>query len=229
MRLLSRVPVLTLLLVSSPALADEPPPPPPPPPPPGTASATGAGIGLVLGVRAGYTVPFGALDDKSKDIRESVPGGFPIVADIGIRPFGQYLGVYSQVSPMLVSNCYSGVSCSALLVRAGITAEWHLAPRSWLDPYIGYSFGYEYLGLSASKSGMTAKGSAESIEFAGITLGATMRLFGSQFRLGPYATMSFSKTIREDVAATGMSGSSTDVPGGMHQWLSFGARGSFDL
>ncbi len=97
--------------------------------------------GIVFGVRGGWGLPSGdiAPGERLKDLADSK---LPLWLEVGYRFNGHVRAqVYFELAPMsLASPCPSGAACSAFDVRTGISLHLHPAPRSWLDPWLGFGW-----------------------------------------------------------------------------------------
>src|SRR5262245_12481435 len=93
--------------------------------------------GFELGVRTGYALPFGKMDDQSTDVRETISGQIPVWLDVGYRVTPNLvLAAYGQLGIGLFKNdCPSGASCSAKDWRFGLAARYHIQPAEKLDPW----------------------------------------------------------------------------------------------
>jgi hypothetical protein len=177
-----------------------------------------------LGLRLGYALPMGNADEGDK-LGDTVSGQIPIWIDAGYMVTPNILvGLYGQYGFASIKNCPSGVSCSAHDLRIGIQGQFHIMPTGSADPWLGLGVGYESLGGSVSAGGLSADFSATGFEFANLQGGADFKI-ADAFAVGPF--LSFSLGQYSSQSANGTS-SSIDKKA-MHEWLTFGVKGTFGL
>jgi hypothetical protein len=205
---------------AAPASAPEAPPKPPPLPEEPRIS------GFQLGLRVGYVR---ALDASSGNaLTYQTPALLPIVLDAGYRTSAHvYLGVTGQLALAARTDCSGATdTCSAKEYRLGGTFQYHFSPLRTFDPWFGIGSGYEVLHKSGpgadhlTRTGFVLFDAQLGGDFA---LGQGPR----PPRLGPYVGL-----------AMGAIGSESGVQYGLpvdrspthdHQWVTIGARGTFDL
>ncbi|WP_394844747.1 hypothetical protein LZC95_47840 [Pendulispora brunnea] len=181
-------------------------------------------VGLEIGLRTGFALPFGQIADRAPDISEYVTGQVPFWLDAGYRIIPElYVGGYAQYGIGITKNCPSGISCSANDVRLGINVQYHPTPLQVTDPWIGLGFGYEVFNLSQSTTrGESADASAKGWEFANFQTGVDFRA-SPNFRIGPFVSFSLDQTATISQGSL----SSSDFDKALHMWLFFGLRGAF--
>jgi hypothetical protein len=208
-----------------------------------TALADPTASGIEVGLRTGYSIPLGNLDggvgngaaaDKLSDL---VSGRIPIWIDAGYRinpniyvgAFFQY-GIASVASNALGGACSGSVSCSAHDIQIGAMFAYHLMPDQTIDPWAGIGIGYESLSGSGSVNGQNAGGESFSgFQFANIQLGADYKVMPN-LGVGPFA--SFSLGQYGSASSTDAAGNSTSISNfntSLHEWLTFGIRGVYDI
>jgi len=212
--------------------------------------------GLALGLRVGYAIPMGkagaipsqtGATNTSKDgLSDTITGMVPLWFDVGYRLNPSlYLGAFFQYGFAFVkedngNGCGQGFSCSAHDISFGANLHYHILPDATFDPWVGAGFGYEF--LTASSSGSASLG-AQTLTFDGST---TLKGFqflvleaGGDFKatpalavgpfvnfaLGKYTTYSSSVTV--NTTSQDRSGDVQDS--GLHEWLTFGLRGQYNL
>lgn len=195
---------------------------------------------FVIGARLGYGI---AMGDAQKDAKMSdgISGQVPIWLDLGymVTPnimvglYGQYgFGILgSQLSDACDAN---GLSCSAHVLRFGVQGQYHLSPAEKLDPWFGVGLGYEMgtMSMSGTVLGNKIDGSAtyKGFEFLNLQGGADYKL-SPAFGIGPFLSFSLGQYSSTSTSgSTGGAATSGDISDKtMHEWLTFGVRGSFTL
>jgi hypothetical protein len=214
----------------------DPPASPEPSAPPAPA-APSSDQGVSFGLRAGWSIPIGALE-KNDSMRSNFSGMVPLWLDAGYRLSKHlYLGAYVQWGPVFVSDqvCRGNLSCSASDLRFGINAHWHfkwvIAGGSWagrFDPWIGIGSGYESATVYLSTPlGARSSETKYGFEYGNFQLGADYQ--GSEWRLGAFASLSvaeYARLSRDE--PNGSSAYAIEHPTA-HLWLSFGVRFQYDL
>jgi outer membrane protein W len=212
--------------------------------------------GLALGLRVGYAIPMGkagavpsqtgAANTRKDGLPDTVTGMVPLWFDVGYRlnP-ALYLGAFFQygfafVNKDNVTGCDQGISCSAHDISFGANLHYHILPDAPFDPWLGVGFGYEFLTGSESGSvvlggqnitidgSTTLKGFQFLVLEAGGDFKATPALAVGpfvNFALGKYATYSSSVTL----SSTSQDRSGDVQDSGLHEWLTFGLRGQYNL
>lgn len=197
------------------------------------ASATaGAEPGkFVLGLRLGYALPMGSAA-KNQKMSDSISGMIPIWLDVGYMVTPNIMvGIYGQYGLISMADkaCPSGADCSASDLRFGVQGQYHLSPSENLDPWFGLGIGYESASWKASAGGQEMKTTYSGLEFLNLQGGADFKL-SPAFGLGPFVSFSMGQYSSASVTLPGLgevSGSITDKA--MHEWLTLGVRGAFNL
>jgi opacity protein-like surface antigen len=192
--------------------------------------------GLELGARLGYALPFGKVADMQKgNLSDGITGQVPLILDIGYRINPNfYVGGYGQFGYGLVNSdscpSASGVSCSAQSYRIGVNVHYHIMPDQAFDPWVGIGTGYEWLHVSESKGSDSAGATVRGFEIVNLQLGGDYHL-ARNATIGPFASFSIGQYSNASSSRNG-----TDVPGdtsiqntALHEWLTLGVRGRFDL
>jgi outer membrane protein W len=199
-----------------------------------TKATSKKGPGFELGARLGFALPFGkTMDDASKDMSDAVTGTIPIMLDAGYRITPNwYVGGYGQFGYGIVNSdaCPSGESCGIQSYRIGANVHYHIMPDQTFDPWIGVGTGYEWLHVSESKGSNSRTGTLGGFELVNLQLGGDYQL-SPNASIGPFASFSIGQYANASTAVNG-----TDAPGStsiektaLHEWLTFGFRGSFNL
>jgi len=174
-----------------------------------------------LGLRLGYAIPLGDLGEGAK-MSDGISGQIPIWLDAGYMVTPNILiGLYGQYGFVQTKDCSS---CSAHDIRFGLQGQYHVSPAESVDPWLGVGFGYEVLGFSQTVRGVESSGSFKGFEFLNLQGGADFKV-ADAFTVGPFLSFSlgqYSKVSSGDFSA--------DIEQtALHQWLTFGAKGTFGL
>ncbi len=202
-------------------------------PPPGPTET-----GINLSGRLGYGFPGGDIvtDFPTAD---AVDSKVPIWLELQLR-FNRSLwgGLYLELAPAMVDSryCVPGLSCSASDVRFGVDLQFHFAPYSGVDPWLGIGLGAEFLNATLDEEvspGLFVQTdrSWSGLEFplleAGLDLAVTPR-----FTLGPFVALSISQFTGYSVQPAGdvtTSGSISSADRAVHTWLQLGVKGTIKL
>jgi len=213
--------------------------------------------GLAFGLRVGYAIPMGkagaipaqagGVTDTSQDsLHDAVKGMVPLWLDVGYRVNpAVYVGAFFQYGFGIVnkdnaSACNQGLSCSAHDIAFGANVHYHILPDAQFDPWVGAGLGYEI--LSASESGNLAFGglsfsvdgsaSYKGFQFLILEAGGDFKATPAlavgpfvNFALGKYT--SWSSSVTSAGQTQDQSGDLQDT--GMHEWLTIGVRGQYNL
>ncbi len=185
---------------------------------------------IKLGLRLGYALPSGKVSGDSAGnpgakLGDYVSGQVPIWLDAGymVTP-NILLGLYGQYGFASVKNCGPGLSCSAHDFRIGIQGQYHFTPDQSFDPWLGVGFGHESLSGSTSGGGLSVDGSLSGWEFLNLQGGVDFQVV-SALTAGPF--LSFSLDQFSSVSSGGTSADITDKA--LHEWITFGAKGTFGI
>jgi hypothetical protein len=205
--------------------------------------------GIQFGARVGYAAGAGSIY-SGLGFWDQSSGSIPIVVDIGWRAIPQlYLGAYGQYAPVLLKtnaqSCPSGFSCDAQDWRFGLQVDYHPAPHTRLDPYVGVGSGYEVLHTSVSgtvpvqlPTGAAMAAVDQSVtdrgwEFANVSGGFDYRA-NAAVGLGPFVTATYGRfNVRETdrsvtVAGTPVASTVPPVDHTNHAQFLVGIRGTFN-
>ncbi len=216
-----------LALVAPAVVAAEPVPPPP-------------NSGILLGVRAGYALPFGdvARDEASLPpagarLRDLVPGKVPLWLEVGYRFSRHFHGeLFMELAPSSVASqsCAQG-PCSALGISFGVAVQVHALPTKLVDPWLGVGFGVELLDATVydpsppqnqppGRYELTWRGLEVPRVEGGLDLALSSRL-----TVGPYVTASFARFTSftwKPVGGTETTAAIEDHA--MHGWIQAGLK-----
>jgi len=178
-----------------------------------------------MAVRTGAAIPFGKMyaDHELSDY-SSVQ--VPFVVDIGGKPIpelfiGGYIGIAVGGSAEKKVDL-GGTRDSGYLRfgwRAGVEGQYHFIPGGDINPWVGYGFGWEAVGLG------TIQGSPWAAVLAGYEFAHLMG--GADFRLtrivgvGPFVDVSFGRYTDSDRNEL------DDADHATHGWAIFGVRAVF--
>ncbi len=187
-----------------------------------------------IGLRLGYGIALGKIgtfeapgQSVELSLNDRVSGQFPIWVDLGYRVTPNLLlglyGVYG-IAFMSDDRCDEADECSAKDIRFGVQAQYHLSPAESFNPWFGLGIGYEILDFHYKDGDTVADESLKGFEFLNLQVGGDFKLSDSigvgpfvSFSLGQYSSFGFGDESR-----------SLDKKG-LHEWLTIGARGSFNL
>ena len=180
---------------------------------------------LKLGLRLGYGLPSGKLSSDGGKMSDAFSGQVPIWLDAGYMVTPNVLvGLYGQYGFVSVKNCDSGASCSAHDLRIGVQGQYHFTPDQSIDPWLGLGVGYESLGFSESAGGLSVDGSAKGWEFLNLQGGVDFQVIPA-LTVGPFLSFSL-----DQFSSTTLAGTSADISSkALHEWIVFGAKGTFGI
>jgi hypothetical protein len=235
----SFVSVAVCCVVAAPAFAQDPPAaepaamPPPVAQQPASAPLGMDGPGLDLGVRVGYALPLGSIDEGDKT-SDTFSGAIPLVLEAGYRLNANFtIGALFQYGIAQVKDTdpcgTTGVSCSGSIVRLGIEALYNFNLDGPVTPWVGLGTGYEWMSVSAEGGGQNLTAGAHGFELATIHAGGDYRL-SRQLALGLFASLSIAQYSTISVEGTGVPSQSMDITNkAIHEWLQIGVRGKFGI
>jgi hypothetical protein len=189
--------------------------------------------GLQLGLRAGYGLPFGKLYDANASVSGDVKGVIPIWVDAGYRVNPSiYVGAYGMYAFGLMNtsgDCgQQGVSCSGHDIRIGIDVQYHILPKTSVDPWVGLGFGYEWLHTEGSGPRGSVSQTLRGFEIPNLQLGVDFEVDPS-VKLGPFIGYSVGRFGQGNVSRNDVSRSAGIANTASHQWLLLGVRGVFNI
>jgi outer membrane protein W len=204
----------------------------------GSASADATPTGLEIGLRSGYAIPLGNSvgGAGNNSLSNTVNGVIPIWVDAGYRLNPNiYVGAFFQYGIGLVNSsafvaqattCGTvAVSCSANDLMFGVDAHYHFMPDGSFDPYAGIGVGYEILNLSASQGGNSFSLGLNGFQFVNLQLGADYKAMPN-LGIGPFVMFSLGQYGN---CSTSLGGTCTLPQTSMHEWLTLGVRGAYDI
>ena len=187
-----------------------------------------------LGLRLGYALPSGKINGDTttagvtrpgEKLSDAFSGQVPIWLDAGYMVTPNILvGLYGQYGFVQTKNCDDGASCSAHDIRFGVQGQYHIMPDESVDPWLGLGFGYESLGVSESAMGLSVDGSLTGWEFLNLQGGVDFQVTNA-FTVGPFLSFSLDQFSSQKLGDT-----SQDIdPTALHEWITFGAKGTFGI
>ncbi len=189
--------------------------------------------GLEFGIRAGYGFALSTADSGryrigTSGFRFRVARIIPFWIDLGYRINPNwYVGAFFQYAIGRGLDDCSRLNlspmCSSNDLRFGVNAHYHFRPDRTLDPWVGVGAGYEVLNysLQASRAGFDEVfPSFGGFEFGNVQLGLDYKA-SHTVGLGPFVVLTIAQFSNEI--------SKLYYQSGVHEWLIFGIRGTFDL
>jgi opacity protein-like surface antigen len=195
---------------------------------------TASSAQFTLGARLGYGFGMGdvggdlAMSDWVKSqVPVQIDALFRVSPNLGIGGYFSY--GFGQTGGDIGDACdISGVDCSARVTRLGLQAIYSFATAGQLVPWAGAGIGYEWNTLEIEEAGESFDATWKGFEFLNLQAGADYKV-NEQFSVGPYVLFALGQYDEADVSGTILN-LSEDIPDKqMHEWLSFGVRGKFDL
>jgi hypothetical protein len=201
--------------------------------------------GLEVGLRTGYALPMGALPvslnaGSSSSLSGTFDGVVPIEIDAGYRISPRwYVGAFFQYGFGFINYApsppckVSGASCSGTDLQFGLDIQHHFLPAGTFDPWIGLGASWESVSTSL---GDGVHESLSGFQFLNLQLGGDFHhsfddSIGdgqgptSSVGGGPFVMLS----VGELPNGWESNGMGTSPFNAVHQWLTFGVRGYFDI
>jgi outer membrane protein W len=206
-----------------------------------TARADATPTGIEVGLRSGYALPLGnstgaPSGQTAPNLSDSISGMVPIWLDAGYRlnP-NMMIGAYFQygiafVNTGKVQACNTGgVSCSANDLMFGAQFHYHFLPDQTIDPWAGIGVGYEILNASESAGGQSASTSLSGFQFVNVQVGGDYKIMPN-LGVGPFVMFSLGEFSNCSISAPGGASPSCTINNtALHEWLTFGIRGAYDI
>ncbi len=202
----------------------------------GTALADGVNSGIEVGLRTGYAIPFGnsvgaPAGASAPNLSDTISGAIPIWIDAGYRFASPnlFVGAYFQYGIGINGSQLTqgpGCQCSTNVVMYGLQAHYHFLPDQTIDPWVGYGIGME----SANESGQNSTGgSLSGWDYGILQVGADYRGLMDNLSVGPMVMFGFGQYNNLSQSAGGQSQSASIQQTAMHEWLTLGIRGAYDI
>jgi outer membrane protein W len=165
----------------------------------------------------------------------------PIWVDAGFR-FNPnlYVGAFFQYGIGFVNKdknpqCEQ-ISCSVSDIAFGANVHYHISPAASFDPWVGAGVGYEMLGLKSSGTVNTGLGQLQldvsqtikGLQFVTLQAGGDFKVT-PDFAVGPFVNFAMGQYTGYSASSGGqeVSGDLNDT--GLHEWLTIGVRGQYNL
>ncbi|GAC1570902.1 MAG: hypothetical protein NVS3B20_02710 [Polyangiales bacterium] len=198
------------------------------------APATSA-QGFSVGLRLGYGVPIGniyqdtAIDGSKTDRKLSsilnhqipswIDGGYRFTPNVYVGAFFSYgFATFADTN-----SCSRFTSCSASDINFGLNAHYHILPGQGFDPWVGVGAGYEIATLSGTGRSLTYYG----FTFADFQVGGDFVVLRG-LGIGPVVDFSIGQFTGCNVNY-GVNDPCTIDHASLHEWLTIGIRGVYDL
>ena len=192
-------------------------------------------LGLDLGLRVGYAIPFGDIDGTAgNSLSSRVSGAIPFILEAGYR-FTPVLtaGVLVEYAFGQVNDAGTGcgsanVSCSASMTQLAIEGLFYIPFHAPFVPWVGLATGYEWASLDASGNLANASFAVRGAEFITVQAGGDF-LVASRFALGPFLSYSVGRYATSSTELNGTTTTRDIADPSTHEWLQLGVRGTFGL
>ena len=195
--------------------------------------------GLEVAVGAGYGIPLGGFGETTAfnttmSLDYWITGELPISLDFGYRINRRFVvGAFGQFGFGLVNKshtvpCDEGVTCSASVSIIGAGLIWNILPDAFAAPWVGLGAGAESSSITQSGRIQTSATNRGPV-YALLRGGAEVTL-ARGLRLGPFFSLSVGRYESETLGGEfATNGQPTFTVTQIHEWLVFGARGSYDI
>jgi hypothetical protein len=194
---------------------------------------------FTLGLRLGYAPAMGdaakdfALSDAMKSqIPLQVDAAFKVTPEVAV---GAYLSYgFGQAGSLPVNGTnlcdLSGVDCAASDTRLGIEAFYTFTQvTGQFVPWVAVGTGWEWASTSAEDASGKFETSYNGWEYLNLQVGGDWKV-SPNFGIGPYVMYSMGQYGDATVKFAGQTLASGSIDNkAMHEWLSFGVIGKFDL
>jgi hypothetical protein len=194
-----------------------------------------------FGARLAFGLPFGGLSGATDDNLDHLAKNqiAPLWLDAGFRIASHwYVGGYFAYGLISLADQLSkgtcdqpGISCSSNDTRFGVNAHYHALPDGKVDPWFGAGFGYEWLSATFGGNGITRSTGVDGWEFFNAQAGVDFRLLEGTLGVGPFLAVTVDQYSNQSAPSDNHGGttSSSINNQGLHEWLLFGVRGSYDV
>jgi hypothetical protein len=206
--------------------------------------------GFEIGARIGYAVPLGrtvgagaqtiggtTFQGAGRDLSDVFSGGLPLTLDAGYRIIPSvYVGAFFSYSFLFINSgqfgadvgCNAVLSCSGHQIDLGANVHFHMNPSRVVDPWIGLGLGYEWSTIGLSANGQSGSDVFSGFQFVNFQLGLDLKP-DVRGGLGPFMTLSLGQYDSASASGGGQSVSSDVANKALHEWLTFGVRGVYDI
>jgi hypothetical protein len=174
-------------------------------------------VGLAVGLRGGYGVPFGLANGSP--LSTVTLGMAPIQADVGwfvnrhLYIGGYFIYGFGIGADLNNDQCNgTDIDCTATMIRFGAVVHYHFAPAAMWDPWIGAGLGYELINLISTDNTDASNPLSGYLQGIDTTFEAGLDLKPIHYLgIGPYVEL-----------ATGPYLGTSSFE--MHGWVNFGLR-----
>jgi hypothetical protein len=192
-------------------------------------------LGLDLGLRVGYAIPFGDIDGNAGDsLSSQVSGAVPFMLEAAYR-FTPVLtaGVLFEYAFGQVNDAGTGcgtanVSCSASMTQLAIEGLFYIPFGAPFVPWVGLATGYEWASLDSSGNLANTSFAVRGAEFITLQAGGDF-LVAPRFALGPFISYSVGRYATGSFELNGRTTTQDIANPSTHEWLQLGLRGTFGL
>lgn len=122
----------------------------------GTQRGTEDGLsGLQAELGIGVALPAGDVGDNWGKLSDATVFAVPMDINLGYRLSERLgIGAYFLIAPAFpgqdLALCDGADHCRAIMVRLGVHAQYHFAPRAGIDPWLGLGAGWEVSTVTAA-------------------------------------------------------------------------------
>jgi hypothetical protein len=193
--------------------------------------------GLEFGARFGFGLPLGSASAASgDDLNKLFSNMIPIWLDAGYRFTPKtYAGLYLMYGFGSVAGILNGmgcstpgVSCSIQDTRFGADVHYHIMPDRPFDPWLGFGFGFEWVGFNVSSGNRNAGTGLSGWEFLNLQTGLDFKPHPN-LGIGPFVTGTFAQYANLSADVNGQSQSASIANQALHGWLILGVRVAGDV
>ena len=199
-----------------------------------------ARTGLQLALRSGLSFPIGSISGGPSPTNASASDALsnyfstqiPIHIDVGWKIIPSlFLGLYTSFSFGSAGDVFSANqcpgstrSCGTSAIRLGVEIQYDFQPAERLNPWVGYGFGFESSGASASGGGVNVGETFTGLELARLEGGLDWRV-SRTFGVGPFGNLALGEYSHEHVQGTNGTADASIPTKALHAWLTLGIRG----
>jgi hypothetical protein len=195
--------------------------------------------GLEVAVGVGYGIPFGGFGETTvfnttMSLDYWITGEVPASLDLGYRINRRFVvGLFGQFGVGFVNEshtipCDEGVTCSASVSIIGGGLIWNVLPGAFAAPWVGLGAGTEWSTIT--QSGRIQTSATNRGPVYAVLRGGADFMVAHGLRVGPFFSLSVGRyeteTLGGEVATNAQP---TFTVTQLHEWLVFGARGSYDI
>lgn len=197
--------------------------------------------GASLGLRTGYSLPLGSLAKDpglggNTDLSKWLAGAIPLAIDAGYRFSPHfYLGgtfqfAFAPTSSDWCSRAAGGGACtsSANDIKFGANVRYTFIPERKFSPWLGLGWGYEITNMSITVGNQSVDQTVRGFEFAHFQFGGDFHPT-RDISIGPWIGLSLAQYSNYSTSGARGSTSGDLQSTSLHEWLTFGVKGQYDL